>query len=253
MKVAAYYSLHYGVDYLAYSIKSIYDVVDEIFILYSSTPTFGTSTELTCPDKTSGLVQEAFLNDVDHKVRWFDGTWKNESDHRTQAHNLAKEMNYDILVMVDGDEIWDTEVLKEFIKDSYDNPVYELRIKMRHLWRSFNWICEDVNIQGRIFNLRESPKNPLTIRIAKAINNDYLWHFGMARTLRDIEYKCAIHGHISEWRSNDWFEKIFKAWKPGMNDVHPTCVDWWSPKAYNKDKMPIFMREHPYFNLKLII
>lgn len=250
MKVIAYYCLHYGVDYLAYSIKSIYDVVDEILILYSPKPTHarGNTTKFACPDTRSQLVAEAALHDVDHKITWIDGEWWNESEHRSDAFKIARKKNYDILVMVDFDEIWDTIILQQLIKDCYDNPIYELRIKMRHFWRSFIWTCEDAMTQGRIFNLRE----PIgAVRYAEKFSKDYVWHFGYARSVKDIEYKISIHGHIGEWKE-DWFEKTFKQWKEGMNDIHPTCVDIWTPKEFDKYSLPIFMWQHHYFNLKLI-
>lgn len=250
MKVAAYYTIHYGVDYLAYSIKSIYDSVDEIFILYSSKPTHarGDSTKFTCPDTREQLMAQALFHDVANKVTWIDGEWWNESEHRSDAFKIARKKNYDILVMVDFDEIWDADILKQLINEVYNDPIYELRIKMRHFWRSFIWTCEDSMTQGRIFNLRE----PIgAVRYARGFDKDYVWHFGYARSVRDIEYKISIHGHIGEWKE-DWFEKSFKQWEVGMNEVHPTCTGIWYPKEYDKNKMPEFMYKHPYFDLKLI-
>ena len=251
MKVAAYYTIHYGVDYLAYSIKSIYDVVDEILILYSAQPSHGKGTNLICPDTEDELKRQASLNDKDQKITWIEGVWGTEGEHRNVAFQMAKKKDCDILVMVDFDEIWDDFILGQLINESYIDPVYELRIKMRHLWRSFCWACEDAMTQGRIFNLKKAYLWQTSIRYAKGFDNDYVWHFGYARSVRNIKYKTSIHGHGDEWR-DDWFKKTFKKWKPGMNDVHPTCLDTWHPKEYDKNKMPEFMREHPFFNLDTI-
>jgi len=50
MKVIAYYILHYGHEYINYSMRSIYNHVDEIIILYSEHPSHGTLTALQNPD-----------------------------------------------------------------------------------------------------------------------------------------------------------------------------------------------------------
>jgi hypothetical protein len=34
-----------------------------------------------------------------------------------------------------------------------------------------------------------------------------------------------------------------------MNDLHPVADDLWNAVEYDKDKMPSYLKEHPYFNL----
>ena len=58
--IIAYYPIHYGSDYLGYSIKSIYDRVDQIHILYAKKPSHGHGTDLNNPD-TFDKLKEASL------------------------------------------------------------------------------------------------------------------------------------------------------------------------------------------------
>ena len=44
VKRIAFYALHYGREYLAWSVRSVQDAVDEIHVLYSDRPTFGHQT-----------------------------------------------------------------------------------------------------------------------------------------------------------------------------------------------------------------
>lgn len=244
-KTLAFCPIHYGIDYLQYAIQAIYPVVDEIIILYSNMPQL--RTDLKCPDSEDKLKEQAFKHDPENKIKWISKKWHVETMQWDEAKVYARKHGFQVLVWFDFDEIWKTDVLERLIRETHDNPTLETLCWMRHLWRSFNWICDDVMRQNRIFSL-DAPKGSLVYSNSQV--ND-IWHFGYARKLVDTEYKESIHLHKDEWREK-WFEEKFKGWKPGIIDTHPTCVGHWNPKEFDKSELPEMMKDHLYYNLKTI-
>lgn len=249
MKVLAYIPLHYGVDYIAKAIESVYPTVDEILVLYTPTPSHGKGTSLVCPDTKEALINEVANTDPDNKIIWWDGTYTREGVHRDVAFSYAKRNKFDIVVALDSDEVWNTEYLKELIKEVYERKAAKCLIWMRHLWRSFNWICDDPMRQERIYYIGEAKE--LLIYADKPTNQ--VWHFGYARELKQVEYKISIHGHSNEWitSKDKWFNEKYKPFPP-VQDVHPTCKNTWNPIPFDKTELPEEMKSHPYFNLKSI-
>jgi hypothetical protein len=249
MKVLAYIPLHYGKDYLGKAIESVYPVVDEILILYTPTPSHGNGTSLPCPDTKEMLLKEVAASDVDDKIIWWNGTYAREGIHRDTAFSYAKQNNFDIVVALDSDEIWNTKYLKELIVEVFERKASKCLIWMRHLWRSFNWICDDPMRQERIYFIGNAKEH--LIYADKPMNQ--VWHFGYARELNQVEYKISIHGHSNEWlMSKDrWFNEKYKPFPP-VQDVHPTCKNTWLPKEFNRYELPEIMHTHPYFKLEEI-
>lgn len=245
MKIA-YYTLHYGSDYLGYSIKSIYDYVDKIFILYSDKPTFGWATELVNPDNKKKLMESAYLfSDPQNKIVWLDGYWQNEWQHREQIKSIAQSIGSEYVLTVDSDEIWDEECFKEVNDISSKTNFSTYKIRMLTLWKSFNWQCLDDMQPTRLWFPKRNGGEFVGF-------NSRVYHFGYARSIEDVKYKVSIHGHKSEWR-NEWIEK-YEKWSPvnNLSDLHPVAYNVWNATPYDKNILPSYMKSHPYYNLELI-
>lgn len=247
MKIYSYTICHYGKSYLAYSLRSVYDHVDKIGIFYVPHFSHGTNIDVPPIESEEELKEVAFSYDPDNKIVWIKGSWRNEGEHRGHAVNWAKSEGADILVNTDTDEVWHTERLKECIEEIKKNPVYTYRIKMYHFWKSFNHICTDEMYQGRIQYLNA----PLDSHCYSNVGRPHIFHFGYCQTNDLISYKILAHGHLAEWKEN-WFEEKYKSWVPGVGDLHPTCVETWDAKFYDKTQLPKILHEHPYFDLDKI-
>ncbi|MHC4271878.1 MAG: hypothetical protein ACYST2_06155, partial [Planctomycetota bacterium] len=83
-----------------------------------------------------------------------------------------------------------------------------------------------------------------------------VYHFGYAITNHVMQYKWKIHGHKNELRP-DWFNDKWSRWPPPDN-CHPTNgrnengKPFWTPRLFDKLKLPVFMAEHPFFGLDKI-
>lgn len=249
IKTLAYCPLLYGKDYLKQALLSVYEVVDEIVILYTPKPSHGSGTNLICPDTEQELIDIVADIDSEDKIKWIKGNWNAENEQRNYAHTYAKGKGFDILVAVDFDEVWKTEILKELIQLTYDRKASKCLIWMRHLWRSFNYICDDPMRQERLYYLGADKQD--LIYAPQPTNQ--VWHFGYARKLLDIEYKISIHGHSAEWLRPKaaWLIDKYKPFPPTQN-VHPVCENTWHPKPFDKSELPDIMKDHEWYNSEVI-
>jgi hypothetical protein len=244
----AYCPLHYGSDYLGWAIKSVYDYVDRIYILYSPTPSQGFNTQFKNPDSREKLKESAFLfGDPGNKIKWTEGSWRNEGEHRDAIKGLTSDLDVDMILALDADEIWPEEGITSLIEEAEKSGVNINRIRMETLWRSFSWHCSDNMWPIRLI-CPNRPEGKADLGLDPEIR---IYHFGYARKLEDIEYKLQVQGHRGEWRS-DWWGR-YRTWpESGNNDFHPVCHNVWNISPFDRNKLPSYMSEHPYFNLEII-
>lgn len=241
MKVCGYIMLHYGAEYLEVAIKSIEPVCDKIFIIYSQKPSHSHSTDMENPEKEWQL--KFIAQNTSPKVEWCSyERFAHEGQHRGEIFNLCE--GFQMVVNVDADEVWDTEVLKQSLEDAskLDNRFIQVN-GFVHFWKSFNHICTDGFLPVRIINLHSD--NPV-----QGCVNGKIYHFGYAQKLEIMEYKTKIHGHKSEIRE-DWWNKYLD-WKEGDEDVHIVSKNLWTPYRFDKTTLPEILKNHENYNKDVI-
>ena len=249
MKTMAYIALHYGKEWLAWAIRSVGNAVSEIHILYTRTPSFGHNTNLSCPDTEAALRAEA-SRFAAVPVIWHQGTWPNEGAHREAALGIARERGFDQILVLDADEIWNPDTLRDVLALAGERKARVTRVRFVHFWRSLRWLCRDPALPARILHLAG------TGEWYASPQEHPVFHMGYAQTPGLVRYKEAIHGHKNEWRRG-WFESKFLSWTPesSMNDVHPTCVNFWTPERADhatRELLAPILHDHPYWNLEMI-
>lgn len=255
-KIGAYYPVHYGQEYLEYSLRSVLPAVDLAGIFYTAHPTHNRLMEdRVNPDSRQELVDAVARAGSPEKVHWVDCVARDKVEQHEEARHYMREWGCDSLLLVDCDEVWDTEALREGLAVAVEETeAYTISVNFIHFWRSFGWICRDAMMPER-FVLPRNQRNrkPAFLRLSQPV-----FHFGYAQRPEMVKYKIAIHGHRAEWRSPTWFEEKFLAWSPyppdGMRvgDVHPTCGGIWYPERFAKEQLPAFMRSHPYWDMEII-
>ena len=247
MRVLGFIPLLYGKEYLEACIKSIDPCITELLIIYTEKPSFGYGSEVPCPESEQELKDIAFA--TSKNVKWMNVTGKvgQEGAHRNMANIYAKEHAFDIIVCVDSDEVWDTDVLRKSIDSAYNGNCQRYKtshIGWVHFWRSFNYCCKDFFEPVRFINMNCNNG-------AEGVVDCKIYHFGYAQRAEIIEYKMAVHGHKNEIREN-WLQEKFLNWKEGDNDVHPTSFGLWNPEIFFKDSLPPLLKNHPNFNKEII-
>jgi len=242
--------LHYGKEWLAWSLRSVADVVDKMYVVYSPTPSMGSTTTLQCPDTRNELMDIA----ADCGAYWNDCPehYGAEWQHRAYAMGLCEKLGSNLIVILDADEVWDPfdlEYAIKFVEAEQMGSKY--RVGMRHFWRSTKWVCDDQAQPERFVKIGDSLRKDSYSYIPSIIKP---YHFGYAQSPALVNYKMEIHGHKSEIRPG-WYDNIFLPWKPGDKDVHPTNKDnWWEPKPYidTEGKLEFLIGDHPYWNKDII-
>jgi hypothetical protein len=124
-------------------------------------------------------------------------------------------------------------------------------VRFLHLWRSFDWFCEDPSWPDRLKNVGGAGEWYVP-------HEHQPWpviHLGYAQSEAITRYKLEIHGHKNEWLPG-WLETKFLGWKPGDRDVHPCCRDnWWEPKLTSvalAGKIKELLGDHPNYGKELI-
>jgi hypothetical protein len=250
----AYYALHYGKEYLAYSIRSVQDAVDEIHILYTAKPSFGHDTDAVNPDTLSELEREAARFAV-KPIIWHHGNWTQEGQHRDTIIEIAKERGATVIATVDADELWDTATLArclDWVECTPKSGAGRYRAGFVHFWRSLDYVCRDACTPERVIDVRLFPGE--IDYLPKEIQTSPVYHFGYAQSEALMRYKWKIHGHQSDLRPG-WIDR-FAAWQPGDMDVHPTNErGFWNPEPVDTATRGVvdkILGDHPYHGIGLI-
>lgn len=244
MKIVAYYGLHYGREWFEWSLRWMAPFVDETHIFYTPHPSHGTQTSMTIPllETRAELALTAALAGA----TWHDvDQFFQEGAHRDYAVNWCFQNGADLVIAPDADEIWDPDELERAIAQALDGPhrLYRARVQ-GHFWKGVNWVCRDECWPVRFLK-------PLGDDQDGFIEGPGFWHFGYAQSEMLVLYKMRIHGHRNEIRKG-WYLEKFKDWKPGIGDVHPTNIDFWTPEPFSREEIAYLIADHPYFSDEMV-
>lgn len=251
MRRAAYYALHYGAEYLAWSVRSVQEAVDEIHVMYAPQPSFGFGRRPgnPCPDTEERLEAEArrFLS---VPLVWHRGEWPHEGAHRDAGVDACRAAGADSVLVVDADEVWDPATAAAALRAIEARTERQSRVRFVHFWRSFGWMCSDDAMPIRLI-LPERPEGEWYLDRQE----HPVFHFGYAQSATTIRYKESCHGHRAEWNPL-WFKHMFLPWKPGAGDVHPTSRGgYWNPRPTDPailEAMRPLLHDHPYWGAEII-
>lgn len=248
--IVAYCRVHYGLDYLAYVMRSALPYVDKFIVLYTPVPTFGHWTQTPCPDSQYDLMSLAYktienLGMTGDKLAWI------ENELQSLDTVLRHYPQADIVLELDADEIIDPVMFEDIIVKYRQGalPLHQYTIPFLHHWRSFGWVCRGGD-SARLY-LPQNPQSPYgTYPDAPGA----IHHMGYARSISDMRYKWELSVHKPELRF-DWWDTKFLPWTPEAGpyeDLHPTMNNYWNAEPYDRSGYPDFMRFHPYYNMAVI-
>lgn len=251
MNIHSYTIVHYGADFLGYALRSIYDHVDQMHVIYTPYPSHGYQVDIP-PVESKERIQQSIPAEIFDKVCWYEmqGIYQ-EGQQRDAALKICQDAGADIVLVVDCDEVWARETLENMISFVLsDGKHKDYLVNMTHLWRSFNWCCRDENWPVRFINLY--CQNDEHSYISRELGEIY--HFGYAVRDEIMHYKWQIHGHRDELRPG-WLDNEWQWWPPPEN-CHPTNgrdsktgVGFWNPEPFDKRELPLFMKKHPFYGL----
>lgn len=252
MRVNSYTILHYGKDYLSYSLSSVREVVQTSYVFYTPRPTHGHVSELSPPESRQQILDALQVHHgegiftLPEKCAWVDTSFNFNHEGQQRDYCLQKAAtNADLVLVLDYDEVWNIDVLKAALNHVWkENSARNWLINFTHLWRSFDWCCRDDAWPVRIIDHRHEQGMAYIPRELGEI-----YHFGYAISDEVMKYKLSIHGHKSELKS-DWYDSKWLA-APPLEDCHPTNgrktdgTGYWDTEPFDRGKLPEIMRGHP--------
>ena len=130
MKIFASYIIHYGAEWLYWSVRSVLQtgLVDQVYIHYTPTPSHGHATNMPCPETHDQIFDS--LRNLQGNVTWIDylNPFRHEGEHRTAAVNRCFADGADLVMVVDADELWDEDSLRRCIVFIQDNHARTYRV-----------------------------------------------------------------------------------------------------------------------------
>lgn len=246
----AYYALHYGREYLAWSIRSIQDAVDEIHVFYVDRPSYGHTQGAKCPDTRDELRAEA-QRFCDKPLHWHEGFQPNsEGAHRDHAVQRLRGLGAHQILIVDADEVWVPGAAKAAIDAATRaNRKRNWMARFVHFIRSTKYAVTDHFTPVRVLDLRHAGGDEVL-----PADIDPVLHFGYAQRDAIMRYKWTCHGHQRELRP-DWMQR-FMSWTPDTRDLHPVIVDFWkqgqSLESELSEQVTAALEGHPYLDFDVI-
>jgi len=243
--IIAYTALHYGAEYLEWSIRSVIDCVDEYHVLYSTIGSHGHRVNERPPD-TKAELYNAARRAAQKKLRWHDGVWAFEGAQRDSIYTYQPKA--DCVLVLDADEVWGEGLARMALDVSAAGEAKDWTVPIIHYWRSFRrCVLHDPAFPVRIIYPQRAP---LLGTIPHDADQHVINHFGYAQRVETVEYKLKVHGHKNEMNGK-WYNEVFLTNR--QYDCHPVGSDWWNPQTVDPlQYMPAWMQEHPNFHKELI-
>ncbi len=280
-RIAAVYCVYNEEEYIEYSIRSIYDFVDQVYVLLGQAPYSAYNPkareQFPLADGTEAIV--AGMVATHPKITLIKGMWDSEIEHRNAGLRLCLKARYDYYFLVDGDEVYRSDHLDNLREDIQQHPeVGQFIIKCDLFWRSFRYRIpadELTWMPRRLFKLTrwsELGKShiPLPVPCRFTGNNKtnswgrvyhcdprrvIFYHFSFARRPEKMREKLMTYSHAHEIL-NGWYERVWQHWPQqrdmmNLNPVDPPKL----PRALLKDvsDLPEVMAAHPYYPQEIII
>ena len=280
IRIAAVYCVYNEEEYIEYSIRSIHDFVDRIYVLLGQAPYSAYNArareEFGRPDRTASIV--AALARQHPKIELVTGVWSSELEHRNAGVRLCRREGHEYYFLVDGDEVYRADHLDNLREDLLARPgVGQFIVKCDLFWRSFRyrvpsaelaWMPRRVFKLTRWSSLGKSPL-PLPMRSRFIGNNKtnswgpvyhldpqrvIFYHFSFARRPGKMREKLRTYSHAHEVR-NGWFEQVWLRWPQQRDMTNLNPVD--PPKfprvvAQDPADLPEVMAAHPYYRQEII-
>jgi hypothetical protein len=252
LRIAALYVIYNEEDYIEYSLRSVYEEMDEIVIcLTTGRPWFGSPRK---PDQTRNLIEG--FPDYNKKITLITGEWASEPIQRQAALEAVKSRCTHCLI-IDGDEIYKQAHLRALKEIASRYPeIGQLAVGMNTYWKSPLWridppepytpiVISRVTKTTEFVHLRATNETPIAlVNRSSAI----LYHFSYAKSTDKIKSKIENFSHANEIVP-DWFEKVWLSWdaNPLLENLHPTHPECYKRTIYEEKKyLPQVMWDHPF-------
>ena len=280
MRIAAVYCIYNEEEYIAYSLRSIVDFVDQIFVLLGLAPYSAYNAQarrqFMVADRTEAIVSA--LATSHPKIQLVKGVWDSELEHRNAGLRLCRGERCDYYFLIDGDEVYRRDHLDNLRSELAAHPhTGQFIIKCHTLWRSFRYRIPADELEWmprRIFKLTRISRAgkswiPLPVPCRFTGNNKtnswgdvyhippdrvVFYHFSYARSPEKMREKLRTFSHAHEIREG-WYERVWLRWPQArtMTALNPVDPPKFRRAVYHDvSDLPEVMAAHPYYHQEFI-
>jgi len=260
-KIAAVYCVFEDRIYLEYSLKTILGFAHKIIISINH-KAWQSGEPLT--SRYYDYLQE--LSRKNRKIEIYKRYIKNQAAQRNYELECLKKQGYDYCFIIDADEFYTPEHLRNIKKIIYSRPDIGLfKIYWRNYWHSFRYTIEpdepsepvccikigaaDFKI-SRYAEITDESYNLYTFTKDEAFCHHFSYALSNNEILRKIRRFSASFEILPDWFSNVWLEWEKDHLKQDLHPVHP----WHYKKTVENSvsALPQTLQDHPFSNMEII-
>jgi hypothetical protein len=240
-------------DYIEYCLKGLARSVGALLVMFSERPwtTYNPSArkEFHQVDNTRQILTR-LQSELPH-LRVIAGEWDCEEDMRNRGLAVARELGFELLLIVDADEFYhedDLARIQELLVDTPESDGWWCRMRVPFKYCDYVIVEEDHYLpvvvrtrEGVKFVNRRLPDG----RRIKLPADLVCYNMGFVLPDDRMYEKMRTYGHAHEVVEG-WFEEKWLPWTPDAKDLHPReprrwpCVTRCDPRDY-----PEILQGHP--------
>lgn len=253
----AQYCVYEDSGFLAESVLRIYPLVKKILFLVGFEPWYGKG-DLGFPKETLATIFGMY--DPDHKFVVVSKYWKTEAAQRNEGLRILHDLGCEWCLIVDDDEMynrWDLQKAMEAISNAtYANGIAAgFLVQQLVYWKDRNTVIDSLTGAMPAFVITApghayfgAARNFSVVDgVFSDLNPDLLicHHLSYVRDEGKMRRKLGSFSHAPEI-ALDWMERVWLAWKPEMEDLHPNPGSTASFKrAVSAGEMPWILEDKP--------
>lgn len=152
-------------------------------------------------------------------------TWENEESQRNTGVALLDDCDW--VLVLDPDEFisdihWDK--LREFLETTDADAVV---CEGQYTYWKNGYVADPPKDYQMLIAIRPHVRF-VDKRVVNAVYRaapTWIHHMSWARTNSEVWNKISHYAHALDFDIEEWFENVWKKWKPGMKDVHPVTPE----------------------------
>jgi hypothetical protein len=270
VSLCAAYKVFNAELYLPYSLRSIYDYVENVVIFLSTRPWNGPDVEL---DRTEEILRN--FPDPDNKITLVVNDWRRiEAPDNDEENEFAEMVQLLTFVKenipgathyfyVDWDEVYHPEhilYLRRYLSRMNDDSF--VRGTWRTYWRSFHWTVDPPDPSGPLVAFPLKPR--ICFKAFREVQSGsehrlpkdkfLIHHFSYALPTWRVKQKVQHFSHCGGILDN-WLEMKWKPWElnHGVTNLHPQYPSMFRRTVpVESDTLPEVMKDHPFFGRDVI-
>ena len=228
----AQYVVYEDSGFLSESVWRVYPLMDKIVFLVGMRPWRGDAAGSKYWAQTLATI--AAMPDPDGKFVIVSKPWSSEAEQRNEGVSILRELGCDWCMTIDDDELYNRSqlahaqnVIRSVVASTH---VSAWLVHHAIYWKSRELVIEQLTSAMPVFV--HTRANDITFTEARCFDSSrgawlvlpasdlVMHHMSYVRDDEHMKRKMATFSHAGQ-ESSDWYDRVWKAWRPGMRNLHP--------------------------------